>query len=52
MSKRAHNFCAGPAALPQSVLQRAQEEMLNWQNRGVSVMEMSHRHQSFMDLVT
>jgi phosphoserine aminotransferase len=52
MSKRAHNFCAGPAALPTSVLQRAQEEMLNWQNRGVSVMEMSHRHQSFMDLVT
>ncbi|MDP6968153.1 MAG: 3-phosphoserine/phosphohydroxythreonine transaminase [Gammaproteobacteria bacterium] len=51
MSNRAHNFCAGPAALPASVLQRAQGEMLDWQQRGVSVMEMSHRHQSFMDLV-
>ena len=51
MSNRAHNFCAGPAALPTGVLQRAQAEMLNWQNRGVAVMEMSHRHQSFMELV-
>jgi len=50
MSNRAHNFCAGPAALPTAVLERAQKEMLNWQNRGVSVMEMSHRHKSFMDL--
>ena len=50
MTKRAHNFCAGPASLPTSVLEKAQAEMLNWQDRGVSVMEMSHRHASFMEL--
>ena len=43
MSKRAFNFCAGPAALPEAVLQRAQAELLDWQGKGLSVMEMSHR---------
>ena len=36
MSKRAHNFCAGPAALPTAVLQRAQAEMLDWQGKGLA----------------
>lgn len=49
--KRLHNFCAGPSALPVEVLKRAQSELLNWQQRGVSVMEMSHRHNAFMQLV-
>ncbi|MBN7798930.1 3-phosphoserine/phosphohydroxythreonine transaminase [Parahaliea mediterranea] len=40
---RKHNFCAGPAALPESVLQTAREEMLDWHGAGLSVMEMSHR---------
>lgn len=40
---RVYNFCAGPAALPEAVLQQASEEMLDWQGRGLSVMEMSHR---------
>jgi len=40
---RAYNFCAGPAALPESVLKQAQEEMLDYQGQGSSVMEMSHR---------
>lgn len=40
---RAYNFCAGPAALPEAVLQTAQAEMLDYQGRGLSVMEMSHR---------
>lgn len=40
---RAFNFCAGPAALPEAVLKQAQEEMLDYQGRGLSVMEMSHR---------
>jgi phosphoserine aminotransferase len=48
VSKRAHNFCAGPAALPTAVLQRAQAEMLDWQGRGLSVMEMSHRSDEYM----
>lgn len=48
MSKRAHNFCAGPAALPTAVLERAQAEMLDWQGKGLSVMEMSHRSDEYV----
>ena len=40
---RVHNFCAGPAALPFEVLEKAQSEMLDWHGHGLSVMEMSHR---------
>ncbi|WP_189468190.1 3-phosphoserine/phosphohydroxythreonine transaminase [Litchfieldella qijiaojingensis] len=40
---RHYNFCAGPAALPTKVLERAREEMLDYHGRGLSVMEMSHR---------
>jgi len=40
---RVHNFCAGPAALPLAVLERARDEMLDWQGNGMSSMEMSHR---------
>jgi phosphoserine aminotransferase len=38
-----HNFCAGPAALPTPVLERAAGEMLDWHGTGMSFMEMSHR---------
>ena len=41
--RRVFNFSAGPAALPQEVLEKAQSEMLDWNNSGMSVMEMSHR---------
>jgi len=51
MSTRQYNFCAGPAALPTAVLERAQAEMLDWQGRGLSVMEISHRHPAYMALV-
>lgn len=43
VSKTTYNFCAGPAALPKAVLQKAQLELLDWQGLGVSVMEISHR---------
>ncbi|MDH5650090.1 MAG: 3-phosphoserine/phosphohydroxythreonine transaminase [Gammaproteobacteria bacterium] len=45
---RVFNFSAGPAALPEEVLQQAREEMLDWQGAGMSVMEMSHRGKEFM----
>ncbi len=48
VSKRAFNFCAGPAALPDAVLQRAQAEMLDWRGKGLSVMEMSHRSDDYV----
>jgi len=40
---RKYNFCAGPAALPEPVLARARDEMLDWHDCGLSIMEMSHR---------
>ena len=45
--KRARNFNAGPAALPLEVLQRAQNEWLNIEDSGMSVMELSHRSAEF-----
>ena len=50
MSKRLFNFCAGPAALPEAVLQQAQAELLDWQGKGLSVMEMSHRSDEFVSI--
>ena len=50
VSKRAYNFCAGPAALPEAVLLRAQAELLDWQGKGLSVMEMSHRSDEFVSI--
>ena len=47
---RVMNFSAGPAALPLSVLERAQAELCDWQGLGVSVMEISHRSAEFMAL--
>jgi phosphoserine aminotransferase len=44
---RAHNFNAGPAALPLSVLQRIREELLDYRGTGMSVMELSHRSPEF-----
>ena len=45
---RVFNFSAGPAALPESVLRQAADEMLDWQGSGMSVMEMSHRGKEFI----
>ena len=45
---RVFNFSAGPAALPESVLRQAAEEMLDWHGSGMSVMEMSHRGKEFI----
>jgi len=48
--RRVFNFSAGPAALPQDVLEKAQAEMLDWHDAGMSVMEMSHRGKEFMSI--
>lgn len=47
---RVHNFSAGPAALPQDVLEQASREMLDYAGTGMSVMEMSHRSKAFLDI--
>ncbi len=47
---RAFNFSAGPATLPEPVLEQAQADLLNWHNSGMSVMEMSHRGKEFKSI--
>ena len=44
---RPYNFSAGPAAMPEEVLQEAAADMLDWHGSGMSVMEMSHRGKEF-----
>lgn len=44
------NFSAGPAMMPAEVMQQARDEFLNWNHLGVSVAEISHRSQPFIDL--
>ena len=50
MTKQTYNFCAGPAALPRQVMLKAQEELLDWQGLGISVMEISHRSNEYQAL--
>jgi phosphoserine aminotransferase len=47
---RVFNFSPGPATLPEPVLRKAAEEMLDWRGSGMSVMEMSHRGKEFMGI--
>jgi len=44
---RVFNFSAGPSAFPEAVLLQAQQDMLEWRDSGMSVMEMSHRGKHF-----
>ncbi len=47
---RVYNFSAGPAMLPDEVLQQAREELPDWHGTGMSVMEMSHRGEEFTSI--
>lgn len=46
-----YNFSAGPAVLPKSVLEKAQSELVNYENSGMSVMELSHRSSLFETII-
>ncbi len=48
--KRAYNFGAGPSALPTSVLEIARDELLNYKDSGISIMESSHRAKLYDDV--
>ena len=48
---RIYNFSAGPAVLPESVLQEAAAEMLDYRGTGMSVMEMSHRSKPYQKII-
>ena len=47
---RAFNFSPGPAALPDSVLEQARDELLDYRGKGLSIMEMSHRSKEFVEI--
>lgn len=49
--ERVYNFSPGPSMLPLPVLQKAQKEMLNYKNTGMSVMELSHRSKIFTEII-
>ena len=51
MTERIHNFSAGPAVLPVSVLEEAQRDMLSLPGVGMSVMEISHRSKTFDEII-
>lgn len=48
---RSFNFCAGPAALPTSVLEKASSEMLDFKESGMSIMEVTHRGELFGEVL-
>ncbi|HMH88915.1 MAG TPA: 3-phosphoserine/phosphohydroxythreonine transaminase, partial [Steroidobacteraceae bacterium] len=49
---RVFNFSPGPAVLPLEVLEKARDELLDWRNSGMSVMEISHRSKAFVEVAT
>ena len=49
--RRVYNFSAGPAVLPEEVLQEIADEMLDYHGTGMSVMEMSHRSSVFDEII-
>lgn len=50
MNERVYNFSAGPGVMPESVLERAGREIMNYKGSGMSVMEMSHRSAVFQEI--
>ncbi|HIS65222.1 MAG TPA: 3-phosphoserine/phosphohydroxythreonine transaminase [Candidatus Avoscillospira avistercoris] len=51
MYNRIYNFSAGPATMPEPVLEEIRDEMLNYRGSGMCVMEMSHRSKVFQTIV-
>ena len=48
--KEQHNFSAGPAAIPREVLQKAQEQLVDYQGYGLSLLELSHRGKTYEEV--
>ena len=51
MNNRIYNFSAGPATMPIDVLQNVQNEFTNYQQQGMSIIEMSHRSSTFKQVL-
>ena len=50
MKNRVHNFSAGPATLPLEVLESIKEELINYKDIGSSIIEISHRDKTFVEI--
>ncbi len=50
MPERIYNFSPGPATLPQEVLAQAAKDIVNYNNRGIGLIELSHRSKDFMEI--
>ena len=48
---RTYNFSAGPATMPEAVLEEVRDEMMNYRGSGMCVMEMSHRSKVFQQII-
>lgn len=48
---RSYNFSAGPAMMPEPVLEEIRDEMMNYRGSGMCVMEMSHRSAVFQKII-
>ncbi|MEA4964323.1 MAG: aminotransferase class V-fold PLP-dependent enzyme, partial [Oscillospiraceae bacterium] len=48
---RIYNFSAGPATMPESVLEEVRDEMMNYRGSGMCVMEMSHRSKVYQQII-
>ena len=48
---RVYNFSAGPSMMPEAVLRKAADEMLDYKGSGQSVLEMSHRSKVFQSII-
>jgi phosphoserine aminotransferase len=51
VNKKTYNFGAGPAKIPEAVMEKAQKEFLNYNGHGISILEMSHRSADFGNIV-
>jgi phosphoserine aminotransferase len=51
MKPRGFYFGAGPAMLPDEILLQAQQDLMNWKNTGLSILEIGHRSSDFMDML-
>ena len=51
MYERTYNFSAGPATMPEAVLEEIRDEMMNYRGSGMCVMEMSHRSKEYQAII-
>ena len=51
MNNKVHNFSAGPSILPDKVFEQASSSINNFNGKGLSILEISHRSKDFIDVL-